>query len=112
MQDEDKIDQIQEPKPGQYVDRCHFSKTGWGIWEGNRCTCVPVKEPDWQKEVPIMECDYPKCSCPRYGRCRKIESARRMQQVSDERSPTDGQPEENETTNEYVSDNGQFGVGA
>ena len=36
---------IQEPGPGQRVDRCHFSKTGWGIWEGNGCTCIPAKAP-------------------------------------------------------------------
>lgn len=36
---------IQEPKPGQFVERCHFSKPGWGIWEGNGCTCIPAKAP-------------------------------------------------------------------
>lgn len=41
---------IQEPKPGQHVDRCHFSKTGWGIWnDGGGCTCVPAKAPQETK---------------------------------------------------------------
>jgi hypothetical protein len=37
---------IREPGPNQYVDQCHYSKTGWAIWnkEGG-CTCEPAKAP-------------------------------------------------------------------
>ena len=45
---------IQQPSPNQFVDRCHYSKTGWGIWEREEfadgsvrtgCTCAPAKRP-------------------------------------------------------------------
>jgi hypothetical protein len=42
---------IQAPSPDQKIDRCHFSKTGWGIWDCREdgslwgCTCIPAKRP-------------------------------------------------------------------
>src|SRR3990167_8219328 len=37
---------IRDPCPGQYVDRCQYSKTGWAIWDGDgACTCQPAKAP-------------------------------------------------------------------
>jgi len=37
---------ICEPGPDQYVDECHYSKTGWGIWNRTGgCTCKPAKPP-------------------------------------------------------------------
>lgn len=45
---------IQTPRPDQYVDHCHFSKTGWAIWNANGgCTCVPAKRP-WGSERRTM----------------------------------------------------------
>ena len=41
-----KREKIREPGPGQHVDRCHYSKTGWGIWNvGGGCTCKPARRP-------------------------------------------------------------------
>jgi hypothetical protein len=35
---------IIEPGPGQYVDRCDFSKTGWAVWNADGgCTCKPAR---------------------------------------------------------------------
>lgn len=42
---------ICEPGKGEYVDECHWSKTGWAIWKfgdmkhGHYCTCRPAKAP-------------------------------------------------------------------
>lgn len=37
---------IAQPRPDQYVDRCHYSKTGWGIWNAKGgCTCQPARRP-------------------------------------------------------------------
>ena len=37
---------ISEPGPDQYVGPCHWSKTGWGIWnKDGGCTCKPAKAP-------------------------------------------------------------------
>lgn len=37
---------IEVPGSGQYVDRCHYSKTGWAIWNADgACTCRPAKAP-------------------------------------------------------------------
>jgi hypothetical protein len=37
---------IREPRPDQYVEKCHFSKTGWAIWNKDGvCTCVPANKP-------------------------------------------------------------------
>jgi hypothetical protein len=42
---------ICEPGPGEFVDECHWSKTGWAIWvgakaeHGNFCTCRPALDP-------------------------------------------------------------------
>jgi hypothetical protein len=37
---------IQQPGPGEYVDQCHWSKTGWAIWRiGGSCSCIPAKAP-------------------------------------------------------------------
>lgn len=42
---------ICEPGAGEYVDHCHWSKTGWAIWKsgdtkrGNYCTCRPANAP-------------------------------------------------------------------
>jgi hypothetical protein len=41
-----KREKIREPGPDQYVDQCHYSKTGWAIWDkGGACTCKPAKRP-------------------------------------------------------------------
>ena len=38
---------IQTPRPDQHVARCHFSKTGWAIWNCDGiCTCVPARKPE------------------------------------------------------------------
>lgn len=32
-----------EPGPGEYVDACHWSRTGYAVHESNgRCTCKPT----------------------------------------------------------------------
>ncbi len=37
---------IVTPGPDQYVDRCHYSKTGWAVWDKDgACTCKPAKAP-------------------------------------------------------------------
>jgi hypothetical protein len=42
---------ICEPGPGEFVDECHWSKTGFAVWkiatevEGNYCTCRPALSP-------------------------------------------------------------------
>lgn len=37
---------IKAPRPDQYVDICHWSKTGWGVHNANGgCTCEPAKRP-------------------------------------------------------------------
>jgi hypothetical protein len=37
---------ITEPAPGQYVDQCGYSKTGWAIREADgSCTCMPARAP-------------------------------------------------------------------
>lgn len=37
---------IVEPKDGQMAGPCHYSKTGWAVWnERKACTCEPVKRP-------------------------------------------------------------------
>lgn len=47
-----KREKIQTPGPGQYVDRCHFSKTGWAIWNADgACTCKPAKAPTNEGET-------------------------------------------------------------
>lgn len=39
-------EKIRKPGPGQYVDYCQYSKTGWAVWtEDNTCTCKPAKAP-------------------------------------------------------------------
>lgn len=39
-------EKIVTPGPGQYVDRCHYSKTGWAVWNRDgACTCKPAKAP-------------------------------------------------------------------
>lgn len=38
-------EKIVAPGPGQHVDRCHYSKTGWAVWENGACTCKPTKAP-------------------------------------------------------------------
>lgn len=44
-------EKIVTPGPGQFVDRCHYSKTGWGIWNEakngrpSHCICKPAKAP-------------------------------------------------------------------
>ena len=49
---------ICEPVDGQFVDECHWSKTGWAIWNraitGNYCTCRPALPPsDPTNPVPF-----------------------------------------------------------
>lgn len=40
---------LREPGPDQYVDECHWSKTGWAIWnKDGSCTCQPAKAPTRQ----------------------------------------------------------------
>lgn len=37
---------IREPRDDQYVGPCHWSKTGWGIWNKDGCcTCQLAKPP-------------------------------------------------------------------
>jgi hypothetical protein len=37
---------ITAPKPGQRVDVCHYSRTGWAVAEANgACTCMPAEPP-------------------------------------------------------------------
>ena len=42
---------ICEPSQGEFVDECHWSKTGFAIWKiatekhGNYCTCRPALAP-------------------------------------------------------------------
>lgn len=39
-------EKIVAPVGDQYVDRCHYSKTGWAVWEKDgACTCKPAKKP-------------------------------------------------------------------
>lgn len=39
-------EKITEPGPDQYVDGCHWSKTGWAIWnKDGGCTCRPARKP-------------------------------------------------------------------
>ena len=38
---------ILEPGPGEYVDRCHWSRTGWAIHKSpGHCTCNPSNPPN------------------------------------------------------------------
>lgn len=39
-----------QPQTTSFTDRCHFSETGWAVWERNkegqsRCTCVETTKP-------------------------------------------------------------------
>ena len=35
------------PGPGQHIDRCHYSRTGWAVVNDNGgCTCQPTLAPD------------------------------------------------------------------
>lgn len=49
-------EKIVVPGPGQYVDRCQYSKTGWGVWNEakdghcSHCTCKPAKAPPASEE--------------------------------------------------------------
>ncbi len=37
---------IVTPGPGEHVDECHFSQTGWAVWtKDGACTCKPAKAP-------------------------------------------------------------------
>lgn len=36
---------ICEPIDGEYVDECHWSKTGWAIWRDGCCSCRPALLP-------------------------------------------------------------------
>lgn len=37
---------IVKPGPGEYVDRCWYSKTGWAVHKGpGHCTCNPARAP-------------------------------------------------------------------
>lgn len=39
-------EKITEPGPDQYVDQCHYSKTGWAVWnKDGSCTCKPARKP-------------------------------------------------------------------
>jgi hypothetical protein len=41
-----KRERIVTPGEGEHVGPCHYSKTGWAVWNGQRaCTCKPVKRP-------------------------------------------------------------------
>lgn len=44
-----KREKIVAPGPGQWVDECNYSKTGWAVWDrddkGRWCTCKPAKAP-------------------------------------------------------------------
>jgi len=39
-------ERIRTPGPHEYVDECHWSKTGWAIWrKDGACTCHPARKP-------------------------------------------------------------------
>lgn len=32
-------------QPGEYIDRCHWSPSGWAVWKEGSCTCRPARKP-------------------------------------------------------------------
>jgi hypothetical protein len=51
-------DGIHKPIEGQFIDHCHYSFTGWAIWEGHpgwaSCTCKPASRPSKVYQESIL----------------------------------------------------------